>query len=116
MLKLKQQQIEQPEYSIETVIGILIQAVRAKIKVVKEPAIKKGRQWTHELMASYSYPGTLKKCFSDAIGALRARAKITLHFGISSSDHFWQILKSKNLEAVYYYCLPFDAHQACPIK
>lgn len=70
MLKLKQQQIEQPEYSIETVIGILTQAVRAKIKVVKELAIKKGRQWTHELMASYSYPGALKKRFSDAIGAL----------------------------------------------
>ena len=37
---------------------------------------------------------------------LRARAKITLHFGIPSSDHFRQILKSKNIEIVYYYC-PF---------
>jgi len=27
-----------------------------------------------------------------------------LHFGISSSDHFRQILKSKNLEIVHYYC------------
>jgi len=35
---------------------------------------------------------------------LRARAKITSHFGISSSDHFRQILKSKNLEIVHYYC------------
>ncbi len=34
----------------------------------------------------------------------RARAKITSHFGISSSGHFWQILKSKNLEIVHYYC------------
>ena len=35
---------------------------------------------------------------------LRARAKITSHFGISSSGHFRQILKSKNLEIVHYYC------------
>jgi len=26
------------------------------------------------------------------------------HFDISSSGHFWQILKTKNLEIVYYYC------------
>ena len=58
------------KYSVETVIGILIQAVQAKISVVKELAIKKARQWTHELMTSYSYPGTLKKRFADAIGAL----------------------------------------------
>jgi len=72
MLKLEQQhnEMDQPDCSIETVIGILIQAVRAKILVVKELAIKKARQWTHELMASYSYPGALKKRFSDAIGAL----------------------------------------------
>jgi hypothetical protein len=37
-------------------------------------------------------------------GALRARAKITSHFGISSSSHFWQIFKNKNLEIVHYYC------------
>lgn len=71
MLRLKQQeQIDQSEHSIETVVSILIQAMRAKILVVKELAIKKARQWTHELMASYSYPGALKKRFADAIGAL----------------------------------------------
>ena len=32
-----------------------------------------------------------------------AHSKITLHFGISSSSHFWHILKIKNLEIVYYY-------------
>ncbi|MBW1852487.1 MAG: hypothetical protein JRJ15_13900 [Deltaproteobacteria bacterium] len=35
---------------------------------------------------------------------LRARAKITSHFGISSSGHFRRTLKSKNLEIVHYYC------------
>ena len=35
---------------------------------------------------------------------LRARAKITSHFDISSSSHFRQFLKSKNLEILQYYC------------
>jgi len=35
--------------------------------------------------------------------ALRVRAKTSSHFGISSSDHFWQILKTKNLEIGHYY-------------
>ena len=34
---------------------------------------------------------------------LRAHAKITSHFDISSSSHFWQILKTNNLEIVHYY-------------
>jgi len=32
-----------------------------------------------------------------------AHAKITLHFGISSSSHFWHILKIKTLEIACYY-------------
>ena len=36
--------------------------------------------------------------------ALRARTKINSHFGISSSSHFWHILKTKNLVTGYYYC------------
>jgi hypothetical protein len=36
---------------------------------------------------------------------IRARAKITSHFGISSPGHLRQILKSKNLEIVHYYCV-----------
>jgi len=88
MFKLKQQQeqIEQPEYSIETVIGIIIQAVRAKILVVKELAIKKARQWTHELMASYSYPGALKKRFADAIGALT-------DLSIDLKNKIWELIE-----------------------
>jgi len=88
MLKLKQQQekIEQPEHSVETVIGILIQAVRAKILVVKELAIKKARQWTHELMASYSYPGALKKRFADAIGALN-------DLSLDLKNNIWELIE-----------------------
>jgi len=48
------------------------------------------------------------------ISALRARAKITSHFGISSSGHFWQVLKSKNLEIVHYYCAFFSLKSIKP--
>jgi len=45
---------------------------------------------------------------------LRARAKITSHLGISSSGHLWQILKSKNLEIVHYYCVFFSSISTKP--
>ena len=34
----------------------------------------------------------------------RALLRITLNFGISYSIHFWQVLKRKGIEIVYYYC------------
>jgi len=46
--------------------------------------------------------------------ALRARAKTTSHFGISSSGHFRQILKSNNLEIVHYYCAFFFSNSTKP--
>jgi len=48
------------------------------------------------------------------ISDLRARVKITSHFGISSSDHFWQILKSKNIEIVHYYCTFYSLKSTKP--
>jgi hypothetical protein len=69
-LRRQQQQAQQSEHSVQTIIEVLIAAVNAPIRVVKEVAIKKARQWTHELMKSYSYPGVLKKRFSEALGAL----------------------------------------------
>jgi hypothetical protein len=41
----------------------------------------------------------------EKIVKFRARAKLISHFGISSPGHFRQILKSKNLEIVNYYCV-----------
>jgi hypothetical protein len=72
MLKLKQdhEQKEDSGHSVENIIRLLIPAMEAKILVVKELAIKKARQWTHELMGVYQYPGALKKRFSDAMGTL----------------------------------------------
>ena len=88
MLKLRRQQEQQgqQEHSIETIIGILVQAVHAKILVVKELAIKKARQWTRELMASYRYPGALEKRFADAIGALT-------DLNIDLKNKIWELIE-----------------------
>jgi hypothetical protein len=88
MLKLRQQQEqpEQPDYSIENIIGILVQAISATITVVKELAIKKARQWTNDLMELHLYPGALKKRFSDAIGAL---TELT----IDQKNRIWELIE-----------------------
>jgi len=69
-LQRQQKEAQQPEHCVENVIAILISAIKATIPVVKKLAIKKARQWTDELMKSYSYPEALKKRFSDALGNL----------------------------------------------
>ncbi|MBU0990513.1 MAG: hypothetical protein KJ823_10020 [Proteobacteria bacterium] len=69
MLNLQRQQQEDPQSpSVENILSMLVQAVKASFQFVKELAIRKARQWTFELMASYHSPGALKKRFSDALG------------------------------------------------
>lgn len=72
MLKMSRQQEEhqQNKHSVEGVIGMLVQAVKATVQFVKELAIRKAHQWTQELMESYRYPKALKKRFAEALGAL----------------------------------------------
>ncbi|MFH1479980.1 MAG: hypothetical protein ABIG67_01815 [Pseudomonadota bacterium] len=72
MLKLNRNHQENPQSpSVENILSMLVQAVKASFQFVKELAIRKARQWTLELMASYRYPGTLKKRFSDALGKFK---------------------------------------------
>lgn len=71
-LQRQQEQAQQSEHSVETIMEILVAAVNASIRIVKELAIKKARQWTHELMKLYSYPGALRKRFSDVLGTMTA--------------------------------------------
>ncbi len=47
----------------------------------------------------------LRNNFKIDVLTLRVHTKRTLHFGISYSGHFWQILKAKNLERVHSYCV-----------
>jgi hypothetical protein len=71
-LQRQQEQAQQSEHSVETIMEILVAAVNASIRIVKELAIKKARQWTHELLKLYSYPRALRKRFSDVLGAMTA--------------------------------------------
>ena len=88
MLNLKQEheQMKQPDYSIENIIGILIPAMHAKIPVVKELSIQKARQWTRQLLKSYRYPGALKKRFSDALGAFN-------ELTIDLKNRIWELIE-----------------------
>jgi hypothetical protein len=72
MMRLKRQQEEPQEtHSVEGIVSILIQALRASVQFVKELAVSKAREWTRELMQSYQYVGALKTTFSEAIGKAR---------------------------------------------
>jgi hypothetical protein len=69
MLDLKRQQEEDAQSpTVENIVSMLVQAVKASFRFVREAAIRKARQWTLELMASYRSPGLLKRRISDALG------------------------------------------------
>ena len=70
-MQLKRQEQETPKtHSVEDIVSILVQAVKASVQFVKELAIRKAQEWIQELMKSYRYVGALKKCFSQAVGDL----------------------------------------------
>ncbi len=72
MLKLECQKNErQGPTSINDVISMLEKAVTIKVRSVKALAIRKAREWIHELMKSCRYLGSLKKKIGDALGNLR---------------------------------------------
>ena len=71
MMQLKRQEQEPPKtHSVEGVVSMLVQAVKASAQFVKELAVRKAQEWTQELMEAYRYVGALKKCFSQAVGDL----------------------------------------------
>ena len=53
-MQRKQDEQQQPA-SIDDIISMLEEAVTKKSRIVKEPDIRKVRDWTHELMKNYSY-------------------------------------------------------------
>ena len=77
MSRLREQhQRPQSSHSVEGIVGMLAQAVKATVQFVKELAIRKAHEWTQELMASYRYPAVLKRKFREAVaGSCRADAR-----------------------------------------
>ncbi len=77
MARLREQHpAPQSSHSVEGIVGMLAQAVKATVQFVRELAIRKAQEWTQELMASYRYPVVLKRKFREAVrGSCRADAR-----------------------------------------
>ncbi|MEJ2588203.1 MAG: hypothetical protein P8165_11635 [Deltaproteobacteria bacterium] len=87
MLNLERQQQEEPQGpSMDNILSMLVQAVRASTQFVKDLAIRKAREWTLELMASYRYPGALKKQFSDALGNFK-------DLSLEQKTRIWELIE-----------------------
>jgi len=68
MTELKRQEQEaQESHSIEGIVKMLAQAVKATHQFIKDLAITKANQWTEKLMESYGYPGALKSRLAKAV-------------------------------------------------
>jgi transposase InsO family protein len=97
MLNLDRQKNEQsPPFTINNVIGMLEKAVTVKVRCVKALAIRKAQEWTHELMKSYQYLGSLRKKVEDALGNLK-------HLTIDQKQEAWELfcefLQTNNMES-----------------
>ena len=87
MLRLKHQQEKAPQGpSINNILGLLVQAVRASAHFVRDLAIRKAREYTLQLMADYRYPGALKKHFSDALGNFK-------DLGLDQKNRIWELIE-----------------------
>jgi transposase len=86
MLDMQRKQDEQQQpASIDDIIGMLEKAVTKKSRIVKELAIRRVRDWTHELVKHYKYVGSLKKKLSDALGKLN-------HLNLEQKQKAWELL------------------------
>ena len=97
MLGLDRQKNEQsPPLSIKNVIEMLEKSVTVKARFVKGVAIRKAREWTHELMKSYQYLGSLRKKVENALGELK---HLTIEQKQEAWELFCQFLEINNLES-----------------
>lgn len=87
MLNLERQRQKAPQSpSMDNILGLLVQAVRASAQFVKDLAIKKAREYTLQLMGNYRYPGALKKQFSDALGNLKG-------LSLEQKHRIWELIE-----------------------
>jgi hypothetical protein len=84
-MQRKQDDDQQPA-SVDDIISMLEKAVTKKSRIVKELAIRKVREWTHELMKNYSYMGSVKKKLSDALGKLN-------HLNFEQKQKAWELVE-----------------------
>jgi hypothetical protein len=87
MMELKrQEQKPQNTHSVEGVVSMLVQAVRASVQFVREVAIRKAQAWTQELMEAYQYVGALKNRFSEALANLK-------DLTVEEKNRIWELIE-----------------------
>ena len=87
MLEMQcRQDADQQPVSIDDVISMLEKAATKKSRIVKELAIRKAGEWTRELVANYTYLGSLKKKFSDALAKLH-------HLNFEQKQKAWELVE-----------------------
>ena len=97
MLDLDRRKNEQsPQLTINNVIEMLEKAVTVKSRFVKALAIRKAREWTHELMESCQYLGSLRKKVEGALGKIK---HLTIEQKQKAWELFCQFLETNNLES-----------------
>ncbi|MFH1083592.1 MAG: transposase family protein [Pseudomonadota bacterium] len=82
----RQDQQPQDTHCVESIVTMLVQAVKSTVQFVKELAIRKAHEWTRELMESYRYPGALKKSFSQALGDL-------MDLTLEEKNKIWELIE-----------------------
>jgi hypothetical protein len=82
----RKENAEQQSASIDDIISMLEKAVTKKSRIVKELAIRRVRDWTHELVKQYSYIGSVKKKLSDALGKLN-------HLNLEQKQKAWELIE-----------------------
>ena len=75
---------------------MLEKAVTVKARFVRALAIRKAQEWTHELMKSYQYLGSLRKKIEDALGNLK---HLTIEQRQEAWELFCQFLQTNNMES-----------------
>jgi hypothetical protein len=87
MMQLKRQEQEpRKAHSVEGVVSMLVQAVKASVQFVKDLATRKAQEWIQELMKSYRYVGALKSSFSEALGNVR-------DLTIEQKSKIWELIE-----------------------
>ena len=87
MLEMQRKQdADQQPASIDDITRMLEKAVTKKSRIVKELAIRKAGEWTQELLTNYSYLGSLKKKFSDALAKLN-------HLNFEQKQKAWELVE-----------------------
>jgi len=82
----RKQDTEQQPASIDDIISMLEKAVTKKSRIVKELAVRKAGEWIQQLVANYSYLGSLKKKLSDALGKLN-------HLNFEQKQTAWELVE-----------------------